>query len=216
MKKYIVEFIGTFFLILTVVAAVTGTAGDLAPLAIGLILMAMVYAGGHISGAHYNPAVTIAVLVRGGLPFKHVPGYMIAQILGGFAAAFTGKYLLDFMPEEAAGISMGASFDIIGGGVAEFLGTFALCWVVLHTATAKGTDGNPFYGAAIGLTVTAMAYSFGGITGGAFNPAVAVSVSSIEMTNWENMTAFLAGQLLAAVTAALLFLLVNGKDSQSG
>jgi aquaporin Z len=215
MKKYLVEFIGTFFLVLTIVAAVTGVAGNLAPIAIGLILMSMVYAGGHISGAHYNPAVTVAVLIRGGFPLKDVPGYVIAQTLGGVAAAFTGKYLLDFMPEEAAGISMGASFDFIGGSLAEFLGTFALCWVVLHTATAKGTDGNPFYGVAIGLTVTAMAYALGGITGGAFNPAVAAGVSSIGMTPWANIGAFLTGQLLAAVLAAVFFIIVNGKDDKA-
>jgi aquaporin Z len=211
MKKYVVEFIGTFFLVLTIVLTVNGTAGNLAPIAIGAILMVMVFAGGHISGAHYNPAVTLGVWLRGACEAKDVPGYWISQLAGGALAAFLGSHLLEFMP-GAAGITNGGGFDFLGGAIAEFLGTFALVWVVLHTATAEGTKGNSFYGLAIGFTVMACAYALGGITGGAFNPAVAVGASLAEMTSWGNIGAFLVGQLVAGAAAAFLFKYVNGSD----
>ncbi len=211
MKKYIVEAIGTFFLVLTVVVTVNGTAGNMAPIAIGSILMVMIFAGGHISGGHYNPAVTLGVWIRGKCPTADVPGYMIAQIIGGVVAAFIGVYLLKFIPDAKA-ITTGGAFDFAGGTLAEFLGTFALVWVVLHSATAKGTSGNSFYGLAIGFTVVACAYGLGGITGGAFNPAVAIGISVAKMTTWANLPAYLVGQIVAGVAAALMFKYVNGNE----
>ena len=204
MKKYVVEFIGTFFLVLIIVVSVNGTAGDMAPLAIGSILMVMVFAGGHISGGHFNPAVTLGVWIRGKVNATDVPGYMIGQLLGSLLGAFTATYLLGFIP-GATPISTGGTFDFVGGALAEFLGTFALVWVVLHTATATDIKGNSFYGLAIGFTIMACAYGLGGITGGAFNPAVAVGISAIGMTTWANILAFLLGQLLAGVAAAFVF-----------
>ncbi len=201
MNKYIVEFIGTFFLVLTVVAAVNGGAGAMAPLAIGVSLMVMVYAGGHISGAHYNPAVTLAVFLRGKISGGEVPGYMIAQVAGGALAAIVGAQVLGLAPSEAAS-SMASSTN---GLIAEILGTFALCWVVLHTATTKSNAGNSFYGLAIGLTVTAMAYALGGISGGAFNPAVAVGVSTASMAAWSDIWIFLIGCFGGGALAALVF-----------
>lgn len=210
-KKYLVESIGTFFLVLTVILAVNGTAGNMAPIAIGSILMVMIYAGGHISGGHFNPAVTLGVWIRGKCPASDVPGYMIAQLVGGVIAASVGIYILGFIP-GAAGITTGGTFDFVGGGLAEFLGTFALVWVVLHTATARGTSGNSFYGLAIGFTLMACIYGPGVVTGGAFNPAVAVGISFAEMTSWSNLPAFLVGQIAAGIVAALTFKYVNGND----
>ncbi|MCH8330139.1 MAG: aquaporin [Bacteroidetes bacterium] len=211
MKKYIVEFIGTFFLVLTIVLTVNGNAGVMAPLAIGGILMVMVFAGRHISGAHFNPAVTFAIWIRGECKASDIPGYMTGQVLGGVLASFVAKYLLDFIP-GAAGITTGGGFDIIGGTLAEFLGTFALVWVVLNVATAKSTEGNSFYGIAIGFTIMACAYALGGVTGGAFNPAVAMGISVIGMTAWSNFAAFLIGQFAAGATAAFTFKFINGTD----
>jgi aquaporin Z len=211
MRKYLVEFIGTFFLVLTVVLTVNGTAGIMAPVAIGAMLMVMIYAGGHISGAHFNPAVTLGVLIRGKVAMSDVPGYLIAQIVGGILAAMLGSHLIGSI-EGAVGISTGGVFDFMDGVIAEFLGTFALVWVILHSATAKGTEGNSFYGLAIGFTITACAYSLGGVTGGAFNPAVAIGVSFAEMTDWGNIATFLTGQLLAGALAAIVFKYVNGSD----
>ncbi len=211
MKKYLVEFIGTFFLVLTVVLTVNGTAGIMAPVAIGSILMVMIYSGGHISGGHFNPAVTLGVWIRGKIGMPDVIGYWVAQIVGGSIAAVLGTHLLGDIG-GAVGITTGGIFDFMNGAIAEFLGTFALVWVVLHSATAKGTAGNSFYGLAIGFTVTACAYGLGGVTGGAFNPAVAVGVSLAEMTTWGNIGTFLVGQLAAGTLAAIAFKYVNGAE----
>jgi len=213
MRKYIVEFIGTFFLILTVVLTVNSgaMAPGFAPIAIGSILMVMIYAGGHISGAHYNPAVTLGVWMRGKCPTSDVPGYIIAQLAGGAVAAFAAKFLLGHIAGTDA-IAMGGNLDWGSGILAEFLGTFALVYVVLNTATSKGTEGNSFYGLAIGFTVLACAYGLGGVTGGAFNPAVATGVSVAGMTPWANIGIFLIGQLAAGALAAIVFNMVKGED----
>ena len=148
MKKYVVEFIGTFFLVLTVgCTVIPAAAGVIAPLAIGAALMVMIFAGGHISGAHYNPAVTLAVLVRGKCEVKDVIPYMVAQIIAGIAAAVLAVWLVGESGTPLVIEHIPQAF------VAEFLFTFALAYVVLNSATATGTAGNSFYGLAIGMTV---------------------------------------------------------------
>lgn len=209
MKKYLVEFIGTFFLVLTVCMTVLGGAGNFAPIAIGSALMVMIFAGGHISGAHYNPAVTLGVFIRGKIDAKDVAPYMIAQILAGVVAASISAILLGAMGAEDAvttRLNVGPSL------IAEFLGTFALVYVVLQTATAKGTAGNSFYGLAIGFTVLAMAYALGGVSGGAFNPAVATGISLAGIKSWSDIWVFLLGNLGAGAVAAFVFNYVNGRD----
>src|SRR5664279_5496851 len=95
MKKYLAEFIGTFFLVLTVgCTVIPGTAGVIPPLAIGAALMVMVFAGGHVSGGHYNPAVTLAVFMRGRLASKEVVPYWMAQLAAGVVAASTAVWLV--------------------------------------------------------------------------------------------------------------------------
>ncbi len=205
MKKYLVEFIGTFFLVLTIIAAVNGGAGNLAPIAIGAALMVMVYAGGHISGAHYNPAVSLAVYIRGKLASSELLPYFIAQVLGAILAALLAINVFGF--ETAMG-----SIEVGPALLAEVLGTFALAFVILNVATAKGTEGNSFYGLAIGFTVTAMAYVFGGISGGAFNPAVAIGISLAGMSAWTNIWVFLVACFGGGAIAAYVFKYVNGND----
>ncbi len=205
MKKYLVEFIGTFFLVLTIVSVVNGIADNnfLAPLAIGSALMVMVYAGGHISGAHYNPAVTLGVLMRGKVAGSDVPGYMVAQILGGILAAVVGAGVL------SKGTILGGGdmpADVPAAFVAELLGTFALVWVVLQTATTKSTAGNSYYGLAIGFTVLAMAYALGGFgTGGCFNPAVAIGAAFNGLAGWGTAILALAANFVGGALAALAF-----------
>ena len=163
------------------------------------------------SGGHFNPAVTLGVWVRGKIGMPDVVGYWIAQVLGGILAALIGTRLLGDI-SGAAGITTGGVFDVLNGGIAELLGTFALVWVVLHSTTAKGTEGNSFFGLAIGFTVMACAYGLGGVTGGAFNPAVAIGASLAEMTDWGNIGTFLVGQLAAGALAAITFKYVNGPE----
>lgn len=209
MKKYITEFIGTFFLVLTIGLTVNGGAGNMAPIAIGAALMIMVYAGGHISGAHYNPAVTLAVLVRGRIKVAEAIPYIIAQLIAAVAAAFTVKCLLgnDSMPAGAE-----ANPDVLKALIAEGLGTFALCYVVLNVATAKANTGNSYYGLAIGFTITAMAYSLGAFSGGAFNPAVAVGISVMKMAAWSDIWIYLVACFGSAIIAGLIFKLNNTDD----
>ena len=206
MNKYIVEFIGTFFLVLTVGLTVLAGGGVIAPLAIGASLMVMIYAGGHISGGHFNPAVTVAVTLRGKCDTKDAVPYIVAQIAGGIVAAILVGYLRD----QGAG---GGDLDIGKAFVAEFLFTFALAWVVLNVATAKGTDGNSFYGLAIGFTVMVGAFAVGDISGGAFNPAVAIGVSVMKLAAWKYIWIYLVACPLGGAAAALLFKFVNPDDA---
>ena len=207
MNKYAVEFIGTFFLVLTVgMTVIEPGAGIIAPIAIGSALMIMVYAGGHISGGHYNPAVTLAVWLRGRCAGKDVPGYMIAQVIGGVIAALIVLYLKSGSHIEA---SVLLPFPAL---VAEFLFTFALCYVVLNVATSKNTQGNSDYGLAIGFTVTVGAYSVGSISGAAFNPAVAIGVTVMGVSFVKNIWIFLVANLIGGAIAPVVFNALNPDD----
>ena len=206
MKKFMTEFIGTFFLVLTIgLTVIPGNAGVIAPLAIGSVLMALVYAGGHISGAHYNPAVTLAVLMRGKCAISEVPIYLVAQIGGAAAAAFTAQFLVG--PGTAA-----ETIDVNKSLVAELLFTFALAYVVLNVATAKGTSGNSFYGLAIGFIVMAGAFSVGSISGGAFNPAVAIAAPLMGLMDWNNIWIHISADFAGGALAAIVFNILNPDD----
>src|ERR1035441_8314429 len=184
-------------------------AGNMAPLAIGGALMVMVYAGGHISGGHFNPAVTLAVWLRGKCPSADVPGYIASQIVAGVAAAFVARFLKG-NPEITP-----MDLQVVPALVAEFLGTFALCWVVLNTATAKATAGNSNYGLAIGFTVTVMAYAVGGISGGAFNPAVAVGITVMHLVKGGNLWMHLVPDCVGGAAAALACKALSFEDRQT-
>ena len=205
MNKYIAEFIGTFFLVLTIGCTGLGAGtGVIAPLAIGAVLMVMVFAGGHISGAHYNPAVTVGILIRGRVKAGDVIPYMIAQVIGAVLAA----WLVTAVLRSGATVTMIA--PKLGPALtAEFLFTFALVYVVLNAATADGTSGNSFYGLAIGMTVMTGAFAVGDISGGAFNPAVAVGISVLGISSWSNIWIYLLPDFAAAILAALVFNAIN-------
>ncbi len=208
MKKYIVEFIGTFFLVFTVGATVVSPgAGALAPLAIGASLMVMVFAGGHVSGGHFNPAVTLAVWLRGKCETRDLIPYWIAQMAAAFVAAWlVGKIKMAGSAMPLAMASWKPAF------VAEFLFTFALCWVVLNVATSKGTAGNSFYGLAIGMTVMVGAFAVGPVSGGAFNPAVATGITRMGLSFWSNYWVLIAGELAGSIAAATAYRVVNGSE----
>jgi aquaporin Z len=204
-RKYLTEFIGTFFLIFTICGAVA-SGSPLAPLAIGGVLAAAVYAGGHISGAHYNPAVTFAVFLRGKLPRREVLPYVGAQLGAGVVAAIVARGVF--------GTPAGAAFEASGGQLAsallaELVVTFALAYVVLNVATSKDHPNNSFYGLAIGFTVMAGAVSVGGISGGVFNPAVAIGVSLDGLVSWSMLWVYLLANLAGGGLAALAFRVLN-------
>ena len=208
-RKYVVEMIGAFFLVLTIGQCVIGTTpsdGVIPALAIGSALMVMIYAGAHISGAHYNPAVTLAVWIRGRIATREVIPYMVAQVLGAAVAAFVVIYL------KGHGASPGKDPDPIKSFLVETLFTFALGYVVLNVATAKATAGNSFYGLAIGFTVMTGAFAVGSISGGAFNPAVAVGVTIMGLAKVSHLVVLLAGTFAGGALAGLAFRSLNPDD----
>jgi aquaporin Z len=205
-RKLAVEFIGTFFLVLTVGMAVA-TAGALAPLAIGSVLMVMVFAGGHVSGGHYNPAVSTAVFLRGKLQRNEYVAYVAVQLLAAVVAAGAVS-LLGYTPSSAAAVA-GAGKMLI----AEFLFTFALAYVVLNVATADDTEGNSFYGLAIGFTVAAGALAVGSVSGGAFNPAVALGATVMGLFPWGHLWIYLVANFAGGAAAAYAFRLTQPVDS---
>ena len=202
LPKLITEFVGTFFLVLTIGLTVL-IGSEFAPFAIAGVLTAMIYMGGHVSGAHYNPAVTLAVWLRGAMPAAEIAPYMLAQLVGAILAAFAADTVtgdvLRVVPAEETGL--GAFFLL------ELLFTFALALVILHVATSKETAGNDSYGLAIGLVVLAGALAAGPISGGAFNPAVALGPAvaalfqgdGVPSTLWVYLVATFAGGALAAL-----------------
>ncbi len=170
-----------------------------APVAIGAALIVMVYSCGHVSGAHFNPAVTLAVWIRGKCETKDVPGYMGAQVAAAIVAGFVAPFLKGNQAIEAG------THAVFPALVAEFLITFALAWVVLNVATAKGTSGNSFYGLAIGFTVLSGAYAVGGVSGGVFNPAVAVGITVMGLASAADIWIYLVANLAGGAAAALAF-----------
>ena len=207
-RKLVVEFIGTFFLVLTIgMVVLEPGAGSLAPLAIGAALMVMIYAGGHISGAHYNPAVSLAVMLRGKATVAEMLGYWVAQVAAAVAASLVVSALKQSAPIVATVPQTGQALLV------EFLFTFALAFVVLNVATTRGTEGNSYYGLAIGFTVMAGAYAVGSISGGAFNPAVAVGLLTMGIVGTGSLWIYLVANFVGAAAAALLFNMLDlGRD----
>jgi aquaporin Z len=205
MRTYLTEFIGTFFLVLTIgLTVVQGV--ELAPLAIGASLMIMVYMGGHVSGAHYNPAVSFAVFLRGKMKSAgELGGYVMSQILGAVAAALAVRAILGqtFAPTRGGGVSAASALLV------EFLFTFALGLVVLNSAASARTQGNSFYGLAIGFTIVVGAFAGGAISGGAFNPAVGIGPALVHSTlgggALDDLWIHIVGPLLGGGAAAAVF-----------
>jgi aquaporin Z len=203
MNRYVTELIGTFFLVF----AIGLSSGPMAPLAIGSMLMVMLYMGGHVSGAHYNPAVTLGVLLRGAMQKEDAVPYVLAQLLGATLAAVTVAAITGqtFAPAPGAGVAAPAAL------IGEVLVTFALVLVVLNVATAKATAGNSYFGLAIGFTVLAGAYTVGPISGGAFNPAVGIGPTLIHTLagdgSFASLWLYIVGPLLGGLAAVPVFMM---------
>jgi aquaporin Z len=209
--KYAVEAIGTFFLVFTVGAAVA-SGSPLAPLGIGAVLMVMIYAGGHLSGGHYNPAVTLAVLVRRRIGLRDAVGYWVVQLGAGLLAAVVVRTVVDPTRTATAAALTLTGRTLLAAFVVELLFTFALCYVVLNVATSKDHPDNSFYGLAIGFTVVAGAFAVGAISGGAFNPAVSLGAAVMGMFAWPTLWIYLVAQALAGIAAGVTFLALNPDD----
>lgn len=209
MKKPAVELIGTFFLVFTVaVSAVMGTAGAYAPFAIATVLAVMIYGGGHISGGHFNPAVSAGLAARKKLTGGDIGTYIGAQLVGAGAAAGLAMACFSHGVEITP-----LRVNLVPALISEFLFTFALVWTVMNVATAKANANNSFYGLAIGGSVLAGAYTVGSISGGAFNPAVAVGLGILGKLSWANVGAYVVVELVAGVIAALTFVALSENDA---
>jgi aquaporin Z len=204
--RYVYELIGTFFLVLTVgmTALNSSTVGMWGPVAIGSVLAVMVFAGAHISGGHYNPAVSFTLFLRKNLSFQNLLLYWLAQLAAGVLAACVIIYFMNgAAPATHAEISLFKVF------IAEFLFTFALCFVVLNVACVQATAGNSYFGWAIGFTVVAGAYTVGTVSSAAFNPAVALGITLLNLSQWSNLWVYILSSLLGAGAAAGVFNLAH-------
>jgi len=207
MNRLLTEFLGTFFLVLSIGLAVIGGIA-LPPLAVGATLMVMVYMGGHVSGAHYNPAVTLAVFLRGKLPAKDVVPYWVAQVAGALLAAVLARWVI---MGDRIDIAPVAGNKIVAALLVEFLFTFALVMVILNSATAPQTAGNSFYGLAIGFTVLAGAMVGGRISGAAFNPAVGLGIVVMGVPV-QNIWLYLVGPFAGGALAAAVYKVQHPPD----
>jgi len=208
-SKYVAEIIGTYFLVLTIGCNVlTGSLG--AAISIGAVLVVMIYAVGPVSGGHLNPAVTLAVFLRGKINPHDTALYIACQMIGGFAAGVT-YYAICGTTFVLAPVGR---FHWFVAAAAEVLYTMALCYVVLNVATLSTKDPNNYFGVAIGFVVTAAALAIGSISGCSLNPAV--SVGSLLITAIETGSGALVYfplyficPFLGAVLAFGLFVVVN-------
>jgi len=198
MKKYIIEFIGTFFLVLVV-----GLTGN--PLAIGVVLAAMVYMGGYISGAHYNPAVTVGLLLSKKISSDIALRYILTQFLASIIAAAIYFVIRGntFVPE------IGSHVSFLSAALVELLFTFLLVSVVLHVAATEKTKGNDYFGIAIGLTLMAAVFAGGPISGGAFNPAVGIGPILFDVTHisthFISFFVYLIGPFVGGALASVIY-----------
>lgn len=202
--KVLTEFVGTYlFLFVISLAAVSGS--PLAPLAIGGALVVMVYMGGHRSGAHYNPAVSFGLLLQKKMPAKDFAPYVVAQVVAGILAFWTGY----FVTGKTVEIAPGPGFNATQALVVEVLFTLALVLVVLNVAASKKTEGNNYYGLAIGFTIVAAAIAGGGVSGGAFNPAVGIGATTISALfgggTWAYLWIPIVGPLVGAALGSFIW-----------
>ncbi len=203
-RNAVAEALATFLFVFAIIGAINN-AGDFTPLVIGFTLMVLIYATGHLSGAHLNPAVSLGAFIRGALDGAGLIAYIIAQLVGGALGALLSSVFWA-RPDGPVEINVGPAF------VAEVFFTFVLVYVVLNVATSKDHPNNSFYGLAIGTSVFVGAATVGSISGGGFNPAVALGLAIQGHFDWGYMWLYVLAPLVGAALAALAFRLLNSHD----
>ncbi|KRB36235.1 UNVERIFIED_CONTAM: aquaporin [Microbacterium sp. SLM126] len=203
-RSAVAELVGTFVFVFAIIAAVN-SGSDLTPLAIGFALMIMVFATGHISGAHLNPAVSVGVWLRGAIDAVGLVVYIVAQLVGAALAAAV-SFALFPAAEAPMEVEVGPALLV------EALWTFVLVYVVLNVATSKDHPNNSFYGLAIGTTVFVGAVGLGGISGGGFNPAVALGLSITGTFAWSSYWIYFLAPIVGGAIAAVVFRVLNTHD----
>ena len=212
-QKLVVEAVGTFLLVLTIgCSVILSTSSLAAPLSIGSVLMVLVYSGGHISGGHYNPAVTLAVMIRTQMKFfEEVIPYWFAQTIGAVLAALATRGITRQIG-KAEPIETELLFSAF---LAEFFFTFTLSYVVLNVAVSPTTKGNSYYGIAIGFTVLSGALTVGSVSGGAFNPAVAVGCGILDIIEISGIWLHIIADFAGAAVAGLLHVYIEPPPQKS-
>lgn len=214
LRNYVTEFIGTFVFTFAVIGIVVAGADTCATaVGIGAALMVMVYASGHISGGHLNPSVSIAAWLRGALPARDLVPYIVAQLLGALAAFGVGFGLWHTRYFFGSGLNL--TGHVWPAFLGELVFTFALCYIVLQTATSKDIAGNSFYGLAIGFIVTVGVVAVGSISGGSFNPAITFGLMLPGIFAWKFLWVYLGSEVLGAIIAALAFKLTSAPEHHS-
>lgn len=206
LKKYGAEFIGAYFLLFVISAM---TFYNTTPLglafAVGFIIMVMVYATGHISGGHFNPAVTLSAILRGSLPKSEYLPYLIAQLLGGVLAVYSVILIHGAMFDMRT-----CEFSMFAMFVCEFLFTFLLCYTVLFTATSLRAGKNSYFGLAIGASLLVGIMAAGGtLCYGAYNPAVAIGFVTLGVMGIKCALISIIAEILAAFVAAKVFMAIE-------
>jgi aquaporin Z len=210
LRRLSAEFIGTFFLVLVVcMSAYSKVSADLQPLAIGLMLIGLIYANGYMSAAMFNPAVTLAFWLRGRIETKDALAYVAVQFIAGIAAASLTLALTMAKPIVQPIAAPPQYFALIPAILSEIVGTFLMCWVILNVATSKTIEGNSFYGLAIGSTVAGLIYTLGSVSGSVFNPAVSVALDVAQIGSWANLWIYFVGSFGGAAIAALAYKFIN-------
>lgn len=213
LRRLTAEFIGTFSLVLVIcMTTYAKVSADLQPIAIGLLLIGMIYTNGYMSGAVFNPAVTLALWLRGRLTPKETLSYVAVQMLAGLAAAAFTIALTSAKPIIQPIAAPPQYFALIPTILAETMGTFLLCWVILNVATSKTIEGNNFYGLAIGTAFTGLIYTFGSVSNGLFNPSVALALCVAQISNWGNLWLFIVSAFGGAALAALAYRFINKEE----
>lgn len=205
MSKYLVEFIGTMALILVV-----GLSQN--PIAIGIGLSALVYWGGHISGAHYNWAVSLAVFIRGKIDKADLIKYLLAQSAG----AAVGAFLIYHFTGAAMNPTPSPTISIFKAAGVEIVFTFLLASVILAVATSKKLEGNSFYGIAIGFTLLMCAAAGGSLSGGVYNPSIAIGAAIVSgitsVVVVENFLMYIVATTAGGALAAFVFRIINADE----
>lgn len=211
MKKYLMEGVGTFLLTLFILLASSNNAGSAMPLAYGVTLTALVFAGAAVSGAHFNPAVSVAALVRGDLERWDFPYYLLAQLLGGGIAAFPSAFLMrcngtaEIVPQ---------SYDSLCAVFAEALGAFLLSFVYLQVSGQKSGYRSGFPGIAVGMAALAGGLAFGSVCSATFNPAMALGMAISGFITWTDIWPVLIGTLLGAAASGSVSRLVSDDEGE--
>jgi aquaporin Z len=214
-RALVIEAVGTGVLVI-IIAMASVNAGVMAPLAIGLGLAALVYMGGPVSGAHYNPAVSLCLAMTRALPMERLGPYAAAQCVG----AIVGASVACAMTGEAVVPAPGVDVAWWRALITEAVFTFMLCIVIIGAAVAPASKGRGYFGLAIGLTILAAALAGGPISGGVYNPGVALGLAALGLSRGidaSHVWLYLIGPVIGALAATLLSPAIvgeAGKDPQ--